>query len=250
MNLFFGFLEYIGLIYFIIRDILRYFIKFDFPGEYVPYYVVHLGYNALFIVVLTITFSGMVISLELAKEAVRYGVADMVGGGVAVAMAREFGPMLSAIVIIGRSGAAIAAELSTMNATDQIDALKTMGANIPAYLVLPRLIALLISQPIITLVSIISGTAGGYFMANIYAGISYKVYTSSIERLLEPYDVFAGLIKSVLFAITIVLICSVEGIKSSKNSAGVGVATTKAVMYSIIMIFILNFILSYLLFAK
>jgi phospholipid/cholesterol/gamma-HCH transport system permease protein len=125
-----------------------------------------------------------------------------------------------------------------------------MGANIPAYLILPRLIALLISQPIITLISIISGTAGGYFMANIYAGISYKVYTSSIERLLEPYDVFAGLIKSVVFAITIVLICSVEGIKSSKNSAGVGVATTKAVMYSIIMIFILNFVLSYLLFAK
>jgi phospholipid/cholesterol/gamma-HCH transport system permease protein len=250
MNVFSGLLEYIGLIYFIIRDILWYFIKFDFPGEYVPYYVVHLGYNALFIVVLTITFSGMVISLELAKEAVRYGVADMVGGGVAVAMAREFGPMLSAIVIIGRSGAAIAAELSTMNATDQIDALKTMGANIPAYLILPRLIALLISQPIITLISIISGTAGGYFMASIYAGISYKVYTSSIERLLEPYDVFAGLVKSVAFAITIVLICSIEGIRSSKNSAGVGVATTKAVMYSIIMIFILNFVLSYLLFAK
>ncbi len=87
-------------------------------------------------------------------------------------------------------------------------------------------------------------------MANIYAGISYKVYTSSIEKFLEPYDIFAGLLKAVVFAITIVLICSIEGIKSDKNSAGVGVATTRAVMYSIIMIFILNFVLSYLLFAK
>ena len=250
MNPVLFFLEYIGLIYLILKDVIRSCIKLDFPVEYIPYYIVHLGYNALFIVVLTITFSGMVISLELAKEAVRYGVADMVGGGVAVAMAREFGPMLSAIVIIGRSGAAIAAEISTMNATDQIDALKTMGANISSYLITPRLIALIISQPIITLISVISGTAGGYFMANIYAGISYKVYTSSIERILEPYDIYSGLLKSVVFAIAIVLICSIEGIKSSKNSAGVGIATTKAVMYSIIMIFILNFILSYLLFAR
>ncbi|MGC8815689.1 MAG: MlaE family ABC transporter permease [bacterium] len=249
MNVLF-FLEYIGIVYFIFKDLIKSIFKLDFPFEYIPYYIVHLGYNALFIVVLTITFSGMVISLELAKEAVRYGVGDMVGGGVAVAMAREFGPMLSAIVIIGRSGAAIAAEIATMNATDQIDALKTMGANISSYLITPRLIALLISQPIITLISVISGTAGGYFMANIYAGISYKVYTSSIERFLEPYDIFAGILKSMVFAITIVLICSIEGIKSEKNSAGVGVATTKAVMYSIIMIFILNFILSYLLFGK
>jgi len=128
MSVLFLFLEYIGLIYFILKDVIKSSIKLDFPIEYIPYYIIHLGYNALFIVVLTITFSGMVISLELAREAVRYGVADMVGGGVAVAMAREFGPMLSAIVIIGRSGAAIAAEISTMNATDQIDALKTMGA--------------------------------------------------------------------------------------------------------------------------
>lgn len=249
MNILF-FLEYIGIIYFILKDLVKRVIRLDFPIDYIPYYIVHLGYNALFIVILTITFSGMVISLELAKEAVRYGVGDMVGGGVAVAMAREFGPMLSAIVIIGRSGAAIAAEIATMNATDQIDALKTMGGNIYSYLIAPRLIALLISQPIITLISIISGTAGGYFMANIYAGISYKVYTSSIEKFLEPYDIFAGILKSIVFAITIVLICGIEGMKSDKNSAGVGVATTKAVMYSIIMIFILNFILSYLLFGK
>ncbi len=128
MNVLFFFLEYIGLIYFIIKDIVKSLIRLDFPGEYIPYYIVHLGYNALFIVILTITFSGMVISLELAKEAVRYGVADMVGGGVAVAMAREFGPMLSAIVIIGRSGAAIAAEISTMNATDQMRRFKNHGS--------------------------------------------------------------------------------------------------------------------------
>ena len=242
--------EYIGLVFFILKDIIKATFKVDFPVEYIPYYVIHLGYNALFIVVLTITFSGMVISLELSKEAVKYGVADMVGGGVAVAMAREFGPMLSAIVIIGRSGAAIAAEIATMNATDQIDALKTMGANIYSYLLTPRLIALVIAQPIITLISVISGTAGGFFMANIYAGISYKVYTDSIERILEPYDIISGLIKAMVFAVIIVLICSIEGIKSNKNSAGVGIATTKAVMYSIIMIFVFNFILSYIFFAR
>ncbi|MEN3014453.1 MAG: ABC transporter permease [bacterium] len=215
-----------------------------------PYHIIHLGYNAVFIVILTITFTGMVISLELSKEAVRFGVADMVGGGVAIAMAREFGPMLTAIVLIGRSGSAIAAEIATMKITDQIDALRSMGINIYDYIVSPRLIAMVLTEPIITIFSIISGTFGGALIANLYANISYKTYTESIQRFFEYGDLIGGLIKSVFFAVVIVIVSVVEALNCPRNSAGVGIAVTNAVMKSIIFIFILNFFFSYLLFAK
>ncbi len=215
-----------------------------------PRYIIHLGYNAIFIVVLTITFSGMVISLELSKEAVRYGVADMVGGGVAVAMAREFGPMLTAIVLIGRSGSSIAAEIATMKITDQIDALRSMGINIYDYLISPRLLSMILTQPFITIFSIISGTIGGGIMANWYANISYSIYFDSINRFLDFSDIFGGIIKSIVFSVVIVIISVVEAINCPRNSAGVGIAVTQAVMKSIILIFILNFILSYILFAN
>ena len=246
VNSFISYFGWFGLILFnCIYSILRWRVNW----ESFPYYMVHLGYNSVFIVVLTITFTGMVISLELSKEAVRFGVADMVGGGVAVAMAREFGPMLTAIVLVGRSGSSIAAEIASMKITDQIDALRSMGINIYDYLVSPRLIAMLISQPIITLFSIISGTFGGAVMANIYANISYSIYTKSIERFIEVSDITGGIIKSIVFAIVIVIVSMIEGFNCPRNSAGVGIAVTNAVMKSIILIFILNFILSYFLFA-
>ncbi|MCS7164905.1 MAG: ABC transporter permease [Candidatus Calescibacterium sp.] len=241
------YIGWIGLVFFnSLSSIFRLRIYF----ENLPYQIIHLGYNSIFIVVLTITFTGMVISLELSKEAVRYGVADMVGGGVAIAMAREFGPMLTAIVLIGRSGSSIAAEISTMKITDQIDALRSMGIDIYDYLVSPRLLAMLITQPIITIFSVISGTFGGAVMAEIYANISYSVYSDSVQRFLETSDIIGGVIKSVVFSVVIVVVAVVEALNCPRNSAGVGIAVTNAVMKSIIFIFILNFVLSYLLFAK
>ncbi|MCS7243867.1 MAG: ABC transporter permease [Candidatus Calescibacterium sp.] len=237
---------WLGVVFF---NSLYSILRFRMYFENLPYYIIHLGYNSIFIVVLTITFTGMVISLELSKEAVRFGVADMVGGGVAIAMAREFGPMLTAIVLVGRSGSSIAAEISTMKITDQIDALRSMGINVYDYLISPRLLSMIITQPVITIFSVISGTFGGAVMANIYANISYTTYSNSIQRFLETGDVIGGVIKSVVFAVVIVVVSVVEAFNCPRNSAGVGIAVTNAVMKSIIFIFILNFILSYLLFA-
>lgn len=240
---------YFGLVAVVLWNSIISFLKLKIYWPDLPYHIVHLGYNAIFIVVLTITFTGMVISLELSKEAVRYGVADMVGGGVAIAMSREFGPMLTAIVLIGRSGSSIAAQIATMKITDQIDALRSMGINIYDYLVSPRLLAMTLTQPLITTFSMISGTIGGAVMAKIYANISYSVYFDSINRFLEASDIVGGVIKSIVFAVVIVVISIVEALNCPRNSAGVGIAVTSAVMKSIILIFILNFILSYVLFA-
>jgi len=249
MNIISDFVLYWGWLALVFFNSLYSIFRLKIYLEDLPKLIVHLGYNSIFIVLLTITFTGMVISLELSKEAVRYGVADMVGGGVAIAMAREFGPMLTAIVLVGRSGSSIAAEIATMKITDQIDALRSMGVNIYDYLVSPRLLAMVITQPLITIFSVISGTFGGAVMANLFANISYSVYTSSIERFLDFSDIIGGLIKSIVFAVVVVVVCVVEAFNCPRNSAGVGIAVTKAVMKSIIFIFILNFILSYLLFA-
>jgi len=250
MNILSDFVVYWGFLSLVFFNSLYSILRLKVYFEDLPKLIIHLGYNSIFIVVLTITFTGMVISLELSKEAVRYGVADMVGGGVAIAMAREFGPMLTAIVLVGRSGSSIAAEIATMKITDQIDALRSMGINIYDYLVSPRLLAMVISQPLITIFSVISGTFGGAVMANLYANISYHIYSNSIERFLDFNDIIGGIIKSIVFAIVVVVVCVVEALNCPKNSAGVGIAVTKAVMKSIIFIFILNFLLSYLLFAS
>ncbi len=221
----------------------------NFTRKEILYQTVHLGFNSLFIVVLTVTFSGMVISLELAKEAVRYGVGYMVGGGVAIAMAREFGPMLTAIVLSGRVGSAITAEISTMKVTEQLDALETLGINPVRFLMTPRLLANLFSIPVITLIAEISGTYGGYLVANAYAGITKQVYIDSIHQFLAPWDVWGGLIKSLVFSLIITVISGMMGFTSSRDAYGVGRATTSSVVWAIITIFIANFFLSYLLFG-
>ncbi len=212
------------------------------------YQIVHLGWNSLLIVLLTVTFSGMVISLELAKEAVRYGVGYMVGGGVAIAMAREFGPMLTAIVLSGRIGSAITAELSTMKVTEQIDALEILGVDPVMFLMSTRLFANMLSIPLITLMSEVSGTWGGFIVAHIYAGISRQTYVDSIHMYLSAWDVWGGLIKSLVFALIITAVSGIMGFQAEREAYGVGRATTNSVVISIIMIFIANFFLSYILF--
>lgn len=224
-------------------------LKPEFFLQDLIYQLVHLGFNSISIVVMTVTFSGMVISLELAKEAVQYGVSHMVGGGVAIAMAREFGPMLTAIVLSGRVGSAITAEIATMKVTEQLDALETLGLNPIRFLMAPRLIANLIAFPLITLVSEISGTYGGYLVAHLYAGITARVYTDSIHRFLSAWDVWGGLIKSLVFAIIVTVISGLMGFEASRDAYGVGRATTASVVWAIIVIFIANFFLSYLLFT-
>ena len=120
-----------------------------------------LGVNSLLIVLMTTTFAGMVIALQLAHVAVQYGVGKMVGGSASLAMARELGPMLTAIVVAGRAGSAITAEIGSMKVTEQIDALKMLAVSPIGYLVVPRLLAMVMMMPLLTLFSDISGLVGG-----------------------------------------------------------------------------------------
>lgn len=207
-----------------------------------------LGVNSLSIVILTTGFAGMVISLELAQLAVKYGVGNIVGGGVALSMSREFAPMLTAIVVAGRAGSAITAELGSMKVTEQIDALKAMAISPVKYLVVPRFLACLIMVPILTLFANLFGTVGGAFIAKVTANIPHKVFFDSIKTMLEMSDVWGGLYKAIVFAAEIALIGCFQGLNTTGGAAGVGKATTGSVVYSIILIFITNYFMSAWLF--
>lgn len=207
-----------------------------------------LGVQSWAIVLLTSLFTGMVFSLESAVQAVQYGVGNLVGGAVAFTMVRELGPMLSAVVVAGRSGAAISAELGSMVVTEQIEALQSLGLSPVRMLVVPRLVALMAMLPLLTALADIVGVAGGMYIAWLYAHIAPDSFLNSARQTVPFGDVLKGLLKSLIFAIIIVVIGSYNGFQTRGGAAGVGRSTTGAVVTAIILIFIFNFALSYLLF--
>ena len=207
-----------------------------------------LGVQSWAIVILTSLFTGMVFSLESAVQAVQYGVGNLVGGAVAFTMARELGPMLSAVVVAGRSGAAISAEIGSMVVTEQIEALQSLGLSPVRMLVVPRLVAMVVMLPLLTVFADIVGILGGMLIAQVYAHVSYDSFINSARASLPFADVLKGLLKSVVFGIIIAVVGSYNGLRTRGGAAGVGRSTTGAVVTAIILIFIFNFALSYVLF--
>ncbi len=208
-----------------------------------------LGVGSWSIVVLTSLFTGLVISLESAQQAVQYGVGSFVGGAVTYVAARELGPLLTAIVVAGRTGAAIAAELGSMVVTEQIEALQALGLSPTRMLVVPRLVALIVMLPLLTIIADVVAIGAGMWMANVYAHISFQTFIESARSTVPFADFLKGMGKAVVFAIIIALIGSYQGLTTRGGAAGVGKSTTGAVVTAIILIFVFNFALSYVLFG-
>ncbi len=208
-----------------------------------------LGVQSTSIVLLTSLFTGMVISLESAVQAVQFGVGSLVGGAVAFASVRELGPMLTAVVVAGRTGSAIAAELGSMVVTEQIEALTSMGLEPPRFLVVPRLLALVVMLPLLTIFGDVVSIGGGMWIAQTYAHISNDSFIVSARQAIGFEDVVKGLSKAVVFALIISLVGSYQGLRTRGGAAGVGESTTGAVVISIISIFVANFVLSFVLFG-
>lgn len=241
-------LDYVGGVTLLLIEALGYIFRGAVRLGLTINQMAFLGVNSIVIVLMTTTFAGMVISLQLAHIAVSYGVGQVVGGGAALAMARELGPMLTAIVVAGRAGSAVTAEIGSMKVTEQIDALTCLAVSPVKYLVVPRLVALALMVPVLTLFSDVSGLVGGSFVAFETAGIPYAVFWDSAERLCELSDVTKGLFKSFIFGIELAVVACYQGLNTGRGAAGVGVATTGSVVFAMIVIFISNFFLSAWLF--
>ncbi|SFH87451.1 phospholipid/cholesterol/gamma-HCH transport system permease protein [Selenomonas ruminantium] len=208
----------------------------------------HLGVDSLLIVSLTLLFTGVVMTLQTADILIRFGAQGTIGGIISIAIGRELGPVLVGVVCAGRVGAAITAEISTMKVTEQIDALRVMAVSPVNYLIVPRMIACMIVVPILTVFGDIIGVIGGWFVAVYYNGISSYLFMNSIHKFTEVFDITGGVIKAVFFGNVIAVLGCYYGLHSPDGAEGVGKATTKTVVSSIIVIFILNAVLTFVLY--
>lgn len=207
-----------------------------------------VGFESLPIVLITTLFGGMVLGLHTAKQFVLFGAGQYVGGVVAVSMARELAPTLTGVVVAARIGSAFAAELGSMKITNQIDALRALASNPVRYLVTPRLLAAVVMLPILTMYANVTGLLGGALVA-INAGVSAQMFISSASKFMEAYDLAGGLIKTMFFGIIIAITSCYVGLKTEGGAAGVGRSTTAAVVWSIVLMYASNFLLSWLLWA-
>jgi len=243
-------LEEVGGIAELFRDCLGVLASFQLRVAEALAQAYTLGVGSFSIVVLTALFTGMVFSLESALQAVQYGVGSLVGGAVAYTSARELGPMLSGVVVAGRAGAAIAAELGSMVVTEQVEALHALGLSPVRMLVVPRLVALVLMLPLLTVMADVVSIGGGMWLAKQIAHIDYPTFIDSARANVHIADFLRGLIKSACFGLIIALVGSYQGLRTRGGAAGVGSATTRAVVTSIIVIFVTNFLLSYVLYGN
>lgn len=207
-----------------------------------------IGAQAVPMVVITSGFTGAVLALYTAKLMLEFGVGSLAGGAVALAMARELGPVVTGVVVAARSASAIAAEIGSMKVTEQVDALRALAVPPVQYLVVPRLIACLIMLPALGILAFVTGVFGGYAVA-VPIGVSSTSYLMGIRDLVDTYDVLAGLLKTVVFGAIVALVGCRTGLRTEGGAAGVGQATTNSVVVTVLLIYVTNFVLAYLLFG-
>ncbi len=221
-----------------------------------PYYwrqlgrqLVDIGYFSLPVVGLTTLFSGMVLALQSYTGFARFSAEDTVATVVVLSVTRELGPVLAGLMVAGRIGASMAAEIGTMRVTDQIDALDTLSTRPLQYLVAPRLLAGTICLPFLVLIGDIIGVLGGYLVGVFRLGFNPGIYLARTLEFLEFSDVMLGLIKAAVFGFLIALMGCYHGYNSGRGAEGVGQATTNAVVSSSILILIANYIVTALFFG-
>lgn len=201
-----------------------------------------VGVAALPIVSLISFFVGTILALQGAYELRRLGALQLVASAVAISMSRELGPLMTAIVVIGRSGSAFAAEIGTMKVNEEIDALETMALEPVHFLVAPKFIAMILMMPCLTTWSDLMGVLGGGFFGVTNAGFTWGTYLHATLNALAKRDILTGLVKSVMFGIVITAVGCQEGFATGLGSEEVGRSTTSAVVKSIFLVVLVDLI--------
>ncbi|AFY73287.1 conserved hypothetical integral membrane protein [Synechococcus sp. PCC 7502] len=208
-----------------------------------------VGTESLLITLVTASFVGGVFTIQVAKEFINFGAQQAIGGVLAIALTRELSPVLTAVIIAGRVGSAFAAEIGTMQVTEQIDALYMLRTDPIDYLITPRVIACILMLPILTTLSLLTGMTGGILISQSLYNIPQAVFLNSVLNFLKTWDLISAVIKSIVFGGLIALIGANWGITTTGGAKGVGQSTTTAVVTALLAIFISNFLLTWLLFG-
>jgi phospholipid/cholesterol/gamma-HCH transport system permease protein len=203
-----------------------------------------IGVGSLPIVVMTGFFSGAVMSLQLARALAQWGQKDQVGTAVSITLVRELGPALTALMVAGRNSSGMASELGSMKVTEQIDAMRALGTDPIQKLVTPRLIAACVVLPLLTIIADFVGMFGGYGVASGLLGVQSRQYWTTVWQALGWDDFTQGLLKPFVFAFVIALMGCYHGLRATGGTQGVGRATTQAMVWASVLIFVLTFFLT------
>jgi len=209
-----------------------------------------IGAPSVLLIVFTGAFTGMVSALQGYNGMHRYGAESMVGATVALALSRELGPVLAALMVVGRVGSAITAELGSMRNTQQIDALASMAVEPIQYLVVPRIVAATLTLPILALIFSFSGMVGAYLVCTKSLGIDSGTFMAGVRYYIDLHDVTHGMLKSVVFGLIISLVACYRGFYASGGARGVGTATTRAVVISSVLILLSDYAMTALMFKS
>lgn len=232
--------SYVRMVWHVLRDLF----SARLPWAPTRQQIIKLGLNSLPIILLTAIFTGMVLALQTAYGMQRFGAKTYVGNITSLAMIRELGPVLTALMLCGRVGAGIAAELASMVATEQVDAIRVLGANPIRKLVTPRVIAVIVVMPVLCIIANVIGIYGGGLMAVLELNLSAHTYYKSILQTILIRDLIDGLIKSTIFGFLVVSIACWKGLHTRGGTVGVGNTTTSAVVTGSVVILISDFFIT------
>lgn len=242
---FMDFLEFSGLV---TTSFVRYIVNpKNLRYKEIIYHIERSGMNAIFIIALTAFLVGLVISYQSAVELAKFGadifIVDMAG----ISITRELGPLITAIVVAGRSGSAYTAQIGAMKITEEISAMRTMGFDPVYFLVLPRILALMIALPLLIFLADIIGIFGSMFAANLELSISYTQFVDRLQEVLEAKHFWIGMIKGPIFAIIIAMIGSFRGFQVTDDTESIGYQTTASVVNSIFFVIAFDALFSVIL---
>jgi phospholipid/cholesterol/gamma-HCH transport system permease protein len=203
-----------------------------------------VGFKSTFVVTLTALFTGMVLALQGYYSLRKFGSEGLLGSAVALSIIRELGPVLASLMVTARAGSAMTAEIGLMRITEQIDALETMAINSLQYLITPKIVASLISVPLLVAIFDVVGIGGGYVVGVNLLGISGGSYWSSIESAVEWKDIYGGILKSISFGLIISWVCCYKGYFTTMSAEGLGKATTESVVLASVLILVWDYFLT------
>lgn len=237
-----------GILLFFLHGLLSVF-KYPFQLRKNLEQVYFIGVKSVFVIILVALFTGMVMGLQLYYTLVKFGSEGVLGAAVALAIIRELGPVLTAIMVIARAGSSMAAEIGIMRITEQIDALVTMEVDPVRYLFSPRIVAAVICFPLLTALFNVVGILGGYVTGCWLLGINSGIYFSRMQDMVVMADISGGLFKSLVFGLLVVCICCYQGFYVHLRSQGFGakgvsLATTSAVVMSCVAVLVFDYVLT------
>ncbi|MBX2834302.1 MAG: ABC transporter permease [Micavibrio sp.] len=230
------------------RALYHTFLPPFFPRQFMRQ-IMNIGYYSLPVVGMTALFTGMVLALQSYTGFTRFNAEGAIAGVVVLSVTRELAPVLAGLMVAGRVGASIAAEIGTMRVTEQIDALVTLSVNPFKYLIAPRIVAATLTLPILVLIGDIIGIYGGYVVAIYNLGFNPTSYISQTLDVLTTMDVVSGLVKAAVFGFIVAIMGCYHGFNSGRGAQGVGAATTSAVVSASILILLFNYLLTQVFFS-